>query len=368
MSAENNAAAKDAADDVLAKIAGVVEEAVDRKFAQMTPGAQSHERNIGAPNLNLKTSLGNDFATSFHDYVRSGNMKMIPEEFLDPETKGWYFKASNATDMNITTSADGGYLVPTGFVADVFKKAQEMSLIEELGLTRVFGVGTTVNYPVETAIPNPFIATSESAQYDLDAQAFGTKPFTLAKYTKKARITEELLADTPVALLEYVRSYFARAAALTYNQLIITEALTNGTVLATTSSATVATAAEIKQLPYKLPEGYSAARWVMKTATEGSIRALTVSNTFAFDGVQVAPLLEGLPVSHSDYVEAYGTTAKKFALLGDFSKMGYRIGDGMVIKVDPYSRQDYGETVLNAAIRASFKILDASGIGYIKHA
>lgn len=230
-------------------------------------------------------------------------------------------KASNDTDMNIGTAADGGYAVPTGHYQGIIEKKNETSLVQRLGVMQIPGLGTTVNVPVESGSANVMVSTTEAAAADRDSPALGQKAMSLVKYTKQIEISEELIQDEDSRLFAFLNSYAGRAMALTENSLLLAEVLANGTALSTTASATAVTAAEIAELPYKIADGYDegAFKWVMQRATEGKLRTLQ-GDVFLFNptphGTASERNIVGYPVFNSAYAAAYGTATNKFAAFG----------------------------------------------------
>lgn len=274
-------------------------------------------------------------------------------------------RASNDTDLNITTPADGGYLVPTGHYQGIIERANEMMLYPQLGVMEVPGLGTTVNVPTGGAV-NPFVATNEAGQQDRDAPAFGQGAMTLAKFTKKLELSDELLADEGSRMLNYLNGYVGDAYALTHNSALVTEVLANGTSV-TVGAAAAATAADIPLLISSVKDEYAEmGQWLMKRATRFKYHALQ-GNAFIF-----APTPAGgdsglwtYPVRHSEYVPAIGA-GNKSSVFGAFRYVGVRT-TGMTFLRDPYSKADYGQVVLRYYTRIVYKVLQAEAVVYGKH-
>jgi HK97 family phage major capsid protein len=60
-------------------------------------------------------------------------------------------RAAVDSTMNITTAADGASAVPTGFAGQIAMRMTEIRLAEKLGVRKVPGKGTTVNFPSMSA-------------------------------------------------------------------------------------------------------------------------------------------------------------------------------------------------------------------------
>lgn len=279
--------------------------------------------------------------------------------------------------MNITTAADGQNLVPTGFVRDVVLRKNEIMLAERLGVRRIPGVGTTVNYPVEAADPEDFAATSEQADnhanvYERDAGNTGIKAFTLAKKTRKIELTEELLEDNDVNLMAYISDRIARQIAGTHNAMLLTEVAANGTALKTFASATAIAANEPDDLVYHSTLAYylddgGSIGWVMRPSTYGSIIKLSgnarlYSETPAGSGFQRSLL--GYPVVYSNKAAATAASAKD-VYFGNWYYVGYREAPELRLITDPYSVD--GLVILKYSFRAVYGVLQAGAIGYGVH-
>ena len=286
-------------------------------------------------------------------------------------------RASNDTDMNITTAADGGDLVPTGHYQGIIEKARPVALYDRLGLMRIPGKGTTVNVPIDNeADSGIFVSTNESAAFDRDAPAVSKIAMTLVKYTKKVDLTYELLQDEDSQLMGFLNSYIAAGFAATMNSLVVAEALT-GTAGLTLDAAAAIGAAEIPELLYKLKAEYAESpnvHWLLNRTTEGYLRGLRDTSMWTFappisntaTGRGVDSLLFGIPAHSTSYVAALGASAKSL-VVGDFSKMGYRLDPTMTFLRDPYTRAAYGEVILHYYFRVDVELFQAEAVQYATH-
>lgn len=272
-------------------------------------------------------------------------------------------KASNATDMNITTPADGGYAVPVGHYQRIIAKRDEIALDTRVGVMPIPGKGTTVNVPVEAGVANIFVSTAEAAPFDLDAPVLGQKPMTLVKYTKKLQLSIELIEDEDSQLMPFLEDYVGRAAALTYNSALMTKVLAGGTVVPLAGVA--ADEVHIPQMVYAMPDEYAdGAVWVMRRATEGGYRGLAGDNwqfapTPPFNTSQTA--LWGYPVYHSQFAAAIAASAK-IMVLGNFSYVGKRQVNQITFLRDPYSSANTGQVNLFYYIRFVYEVLQAAPV------
>ena len=317
-----------------------------------TRAANTHAPTV--PNLNLKTKPGDTEERALVHYLRTGDLSRE-------------IRASNDTDMNIGTSADGGAAVPTGLYNRIVAKRNEKMLAAKLNLMKIPGKGTTVNVAADNGTANVFVETNEATSSDRDAPAITPKAMALKRYTKKLQLSDELLDDEDAAILAFVEDYVSRGWANTHNSLLVAEALASGTTFAL-GAAAAATDTDISGLVYALADGYQDnPTWIMRRATEGAYRALKGS-VFQF-----APTPGGnaremwtYPVLNSAYVPAIGTTNKS-VIFGNFDFMMVREAKGLTVLRDPYSSAATGQINYHYAFRAVYKLGLAEAIRYGTH-
>lgn len=277
-------------------------------------------------------------------------------------------RASNNTDMNIGTAADGGDLVPTGHYNGIIAKRDATMLAPKLGVMNIPGKGTTVNVPFDNGTANAFVSTAEATNFDRDAPVIGKKAFTLVKYTKKIELSYELLQDEDSRVMAFLNDYVGRALALTHNTLLITEALSAGTSVAL-AAVTAASAGDPQTLAYTLKQAYAdGAQFVMKGATYAALMKLT-GNAFQYaqtPGGARGYELWGYPVQRDENLEAIAS-GKKTMLFGNFNYMGLYEAPSMTFLYDPYSSSDTGQVVLRYYFRADYGVLLPEAILYGQH-
>ena len=139
------------------------------------------QRPSGAPNL-LTSQRGDTFAGALKAYLQNNDISEGLRGLMTSE--GVEIRASNATDMNEGTAADGLNTVPTGLYNAVIAKRTEASLPEKLGVRRIPGKGITVNVPYDNEADGEFVAALEAGAFDNDAPALGQAAMTLLKYSK----------------------------------------------------------------------------------------------------------------------------------------------------------------------------------------
>lgn len=341
-------------------------------------------------------SLGDSELRAIAQYVRSGDSSGVGHLLQSEGQEGrWVtlpmpsvaelrhsglmdinYRAVDST-MNITTAADGGATVPTGLAPLIALRMNEKALHNRLGCQRIPGKGTTVNHVYENADPVVFATTSEQADnlstndYERDAMVLATKAFTLIKKTKKLNLTEELLEDNDVNLMEAVADWISRNMATTLNSMLLTEVAANGTAFKTYASATAIAAGEPEDIVFNDTLGYylddaSSAAWVSRPTTFGNVASITGNARLYAEtpGGSFGRELLGYPVYYSNNAAATAASAKDL-YFGDWRNVGYRLGPDLKLLQDPYSED--GVVVLKYMFRAVFGVLQAGGIGYGVH-
>lgn len=351
----------DAMKDAIEKLSKRIEtlEQVEAMDAPEAPAGENTRAAKGAPKFN-KFGRGDTEERAVAHYLRTGDTNQLQE-----------YRASNATDMNITTAADGGYAVPTGHYNQIVARRDEEML--NVGVTRITGKGTTVNVPVDNEADGEFVVTTEANDFDLDAPAINQVAMTLAAYTKQIPISYQLLEDEDSNLLDFVANWIGRGMARTHNSLLLTEARANGTAALTLDSAATIGAAEIPELVYKLPDPYqksSSVAWVMKRATEGIIRGLS-GNPFLFNPNPAGsdrgqPEIWGYPVYNSEYASAVAASAKSL-IFGDWSYVYMRESTEFGFLRDPYTLAYKGQIRLLYFFRTVYKVAQAEALVYATH-
>jgi HK97 family phage major capsid protein len=322
----------------------------------------------GAPAL--VKSLGDNEASAFKAWAMGDDGAM---KHLAAGPNAIEIKASNNTDMNIGTAADGGNAVPTGHYQGIVARRDEAML--DVGVLDIPGKGLTVNVPLDGEADGEFIATNEAAANDRDAPALSTVAMTLVKYTKRVELSDELLQDEDSRLMAFLDDFVGRGMAKTHNALLVAEVLANGTQIKETASQTVVAAGELEDAVFgnDIAQYLSeSSNWIMRPATYAKIASLTGNDRLYASQVQgtglsLTPTLVGSPVRWSQAVPAYGTQANKFAAFGNFRYVGRRLDPAFTILRDPFSAVTTGQLRLHYYFRTVYKVLQAEAVGYIQH-
>lgn len=329
-----------------------------------------------APAFN-KTAPGHNFNAAFATWVKTGDKSALDDGGfgLDAEVgaEGYTISAaSNATDMNIGTAADGGDFVPVGFYNQIIARRDENMLREKLGVRMIPGQGTTVDVPIDGEADGEFVVTTEANTFDLDAPAVAKKSLTLALYSKYTDVSYQLLNDTPANLMEFLADFVGRGLAKTHNNLLLTEVGSNGTDFKDFASATAIAFGEPEAIvgnndlaPY-LDDDTSVA-WVTRSSTHWAIKSI-VGTERQYDA-QVGgggKELLGYPVYYSQKATAPAASAKSI-YFGNWYYVGNREAPGLTFIRDPYTVAVKGQTRLIWHFRTVYGVLQAEAIGYGKH-
>lgn len=322
-----------------------------------------------APNYNRHTGLGDNEIKATAAYLKRGDRGALAG--LANEQVSEFMAASNDTDLNIGTPADGGYLVPTAHFQGIVAKKNETSLYGALGVTPYNGYrGSTLNVPIETGSANVFVSTAESTgAVDRDAPAFNVAALTFVNFTKSLELTNDLRDMEDSALMTFLENYVGRALAMTHNSALVTEALSGGTSV-TVGAAAAATAGDVETIEGTLAAEYSdGALFVMKKATLYAYRKLTGS-PFLYQptpagGALTPRQLGESQVFLSSFVAAIGA-GNKSSIYGDFQYMGMR-EIPLTFLYDPYSKAGTSRVMLHYRTSIVYKVTNADAILYGKH-
>lgn len=329
---------------------------------------------VAAPVV-LKTGLGDTETKALAAWYRKGDIGGVKHLMDNDGSISLAVKASNDTDMNIGTAADGGDAVPTGHYQGIIARRNEGMLTNSLRIMNIPGKGTTVNVPIDNEADGEFVSTSEVSAFDRDAPAITKVAMTLVKYSKKVELSYELLEDEDSNLLAFLNDFVGRGLAKTHNALLLTEAAASGTKLADFANTSIA-AGKLEEMvgnssldPYLDDSGSVA--WVMQPSTKWAINSIVTTDRFYTGQENVPPRrggdLLGYPVYTSAKAAAIATTNKS-VFFGNWGYMGFREAPGLTVLRDPYTLAATGQVRFLYYFRAVYKVLQAAAIGYGQHA
>lgn len=357
--------------DVDAKIAAAVE-AVKADLTVV-------KNTIVAPPI-LKTR-GDSQTKAIEHWMRTGDTGAVKgilsgRNMIDIDMSG-AIKASNATDWNVGTAADGGDLVTDDMANLIVARRTENMLADKLGVRRFTGTGTTIDVPIDNEADGEFVSTNEASQFDLDQPALSQAVLTLVKYSKRQLISYELEQDAKFNFLPFMADWLGRGMAKTHNDLLVNEIQTNGSALELAGTSTIAlgdleNAAFGSSVAYYTDEVGSVG-WVMQPPTYAAVLALggtsnryySVETGLGSMNPGGRPNLLGYPVHFSNKVDSYGNGQP--ILFGNWNYVGLYESPTLQLLRDPYSKADYGQTAYHAYFRCDYGVLQSGAIGYVRH-
>lgn len=338
---------------------------------------RAHERTAEAAPV-LKYGRGDTFRSALPVWLKTGDSGAMAgmvgadengRDVLTIRGATDYMAASNATDMNVGTPADGGDWSPTRFFNQIIARRDEQSIAARLPLQRLPNDGRVVDIPVDNEDDGEFVATTEATNFDQDAPAVAKKTGTLVTYTKYTDISYQLLNSTPTNLENFLVDFVGRGMAKTYNNLIVTEVAANGTNLKTFASATAIAFGELEAMvgnnnlaDYMTVDNEVA--WVTRSSTLMAIKSIVGSDRqYAVNSGNGPRELLGYPVLFSQKVAAQ-TTGQKPILFGNWHYVGISESPVLNFLRDPYSASKTGQVRLLWWFDAFIKVLQAEAIGF----
>lgn len=204
-------------------------------------------------------------AKAFEQYVRYGD-----------------YGAYKAT-MNETTTTEGGFLVPRAYSNEVITAINEASILRRAG-ARVINVNGTNSFRVPglTNSTTAAIITGESTSFSQQEPTIREVEFVPYKYTAESRVTDELLADSRIDVLNQIIAPDAvnrfikaenTAFAVGNGSSAPQGVMVGGTVGVTAAATNAITADEIIDTYHSLDSWYRPnAVWLMNDATLKVVR------------------------------------------------------------------------------------------------
>lgn len=234
--------------------------------------------------------------------------------------------------LNITTPAEGGYVVPVSYQTRILETLRELDVMR--GLASVVRTQSTELIPVEGSDP-VFTWLAESAPYGETDVSFGQTSIAAHKVGGIVKVTEEFLQDAFINVESYLTGKIAKGMSTIQEQAFLNgdgSSKPRGVLLdaqlgKTAASATAITVDEVLDLIYSVKEGY-AKTLLMHRSTELALRKLKDSNgQYLWQPsltVGTPSTFDGKPIVTSQYMPTIATGNKAIAF-GDFSQ--YTIAD-----------------------------------------
>ncbi|NJN53291.1 MAG: phage major capsid protein [Anaerolineae bacterium] len=330
---------------------------------------------LAAPAYN-KLPRGDTHAEAFRHWALTGDRGGLEAgQFnqIDGVGEGYTIQAaSNATDMNIGTAADGGDTVPTAFYNRIIARRDEMSLAAKLPLLNIpVGPGNSFEIPVDNEADGEFVATTEADTFDLDSPAVAKKQGALVLYSKYTDVSHQLLRASAADVEGFLVDWVGRGYAKTLNSLLLTEVAANGTAFKTFASATAIAFGEPEDIVGNndladYMDDEAAIAWVMRSATHWDIKSLTGNDRQYAVNVDSGKTLLGYPVHYSQKAAATAASAKD-VYFGNWQYVAHAEGNKLTFMRDPYTVAVKGQVRLLWFFEADFVVTQAEAIGYGVH-
>lgn len=271
-----------------------------------------------------------------------------------------------------TEAAEGAGLIPTPMLNRIVALRDEVSLVNAIGIQKMYTNSLTLKVPREDAAMAVFATIAEEGNYVANEPAFSAETVTVVKKGSMVTVTEEMLEDSSI-FEPYFVGLCGRKWGLTENLILFTELKADDT--AGTHSATF-TQAEIDAYMYQIEDPWAdGAHLIMAQATMGTIRGLLVATPRAYGdfpnfGDLKYPTLFGYPTHLDSNWEAVGAgdTTLTMSLVNP-AAISWVERRGLSIKVDPYGDALAGRVRYFPSFRAACATTQVKGnVSYTDHA
>jgi len=149
--------------------------------------------------------------------------KHLPQD--DPYVRGVFWKSALLGERDIVkaigedTTSGGGYLVPQGFVPHILRKQTEHGLVRKLAKIRRVSYPTG-HIPKQGTTPQVFWEGETATEWGNNA--FDVVKWSLKKVRAFAKLSIDLIKDTPINVVSYVEDVIAEANAINEDIVFLT--------------------------------------------------------------------------------------------------------------------------------------------------
>lgn len=268
-------------------------------------------------------------------------------KFVD---KAWQEQAiEKANYQNVTTTADGGALVPDPeFVAEVERLTNDYGVVSRLADVRKTDRDSVTLLAGTNEIS--FTRTGEATAQDAQKLTYSATTVALDKYIATLVFTSEVIEDAAINLWNDAANEIARARAKLFDQLVFTDATygilydaDTGDAYKTHSVGAAITnfdADDAMDAKYKVVSSVRrAGRYFMHPTVFNMLRqqkeATTGGYLFGPVGEAVQPMIDGVPVELVDILPEKGAIGANapFAAFGDLSRIKMHVKRVLETKV-----------------------------------
>lgn len=298
-------------------------EALEASNRRMPPRQPSEEPHVG-PATDQRENDPQAGFTDFGEYARAVRTASIPGGARDQRLD--IAAAAAGTYANEGTGADGGFLVPPTFSAEVRRLAlEEDSFLAMTDQNQI--VGNSMRFPADETTPwgtNGVRARweSEGTAAQQDKPVLKYKELRAHKLISLVPTSEELMEDAN-ALESYLTRLMGRSIRWKLNDALINGsgagqplgiANSGAKVQVSRAAANEISAADVlKMYSRQLPAGQSTAVWIANSDILPQLGTMTIGDQPIFmppnQGITNAPggILLGRPVMFSETAESLGT-------------------------------------------------------------
>jgi HK97 family phage major capsid protein len=294
--------------------------------------------------------------------------------------KAWETQSiEKANYQNVTTTADGGALVPDPeFVAEVERLTDDYGVASRLCDVRLTDRDSVTLLAGTNEIS--FTKTGEATAQNAQKLTYSATTAALDKYIATLIFTSEVVEDSAVNLWNDAANEIARARAKLFDQLVFTDStygLLSPTIAKAYKTQTVGTAItnfdadDAMNAQYKVVSTVRRnSRFFMHPSVWNVLRqtkeATTGGYLFGAVGEGVTPAINGVPVELVDVMPEYGAIGanKAFAVFGDLSRVKLHIKRVLETKIfDAGTVKDAGGSDINLitqdswAMRATLRVV-----------
>lgn len=301
---------------------------------------------------------------------KTGNQaeKAIYDQYVN---KAWS-EVNKANYQNVTTTADGGALVPDPeFVAEVERLTDEYGVASRLATIRRTDRDSVTLLAGTNEIS--FTKTGEATAQNAQKLTYSATTAALDKYIATLVMTSEIVEDAAINLWTDATNEIARARAKLFDQLVFTDATygllsaANGDAYKTQTVGAAITdfsADDAMNARYKVvTSARRNGRYFMHPSVWNFLRQTKEATTggYLFGGVgqSVTPTIDGVPVELVDILPEYGdiTANEAFAVFGDLSKIQIHVKRLLETKIfDSGVVKDAGGSDINLITQDSWAI------------
>lgn len=312
---------------------------IAKEVAELTEKTEKKDIHEGASpiitsvNAFEKMSKEMRFAKGLYAF-KTGDSAGI-KEYNSYVDKAWQ-EVNKSDYQNVTTSADGGALVPDPeFVAEIERLTDDYGVAARLCDVRKTDRDSVTLLSGTNEVS--FTQTGEATAQNAQKLTYGAATAALLKYIATLVFTSEVLEDAAINLWQDATNEIARARAKLFDQLVFTDS-TYGLLSAAAgetyktqtvgSAITDFTADDCMNAKYKVKStARRNGRFFMHPNVWNYLRqtkeATTGGYLFGVVNNEVVPMIDGTPVELVDILPEYGdiTANEAFAVFGDLGRI-----------------------------------------------